>query len=183
MPTLAVIAGPNGCGKSTLTRSVDFEGRDCLLDADTIARSLNPLNPPAAAIAAGRDVLRRTRDYLNRGVSFSVETTLASRGRVDLISEAKSRGYQVHLVFMGIDTPERCITRIRNRTALGGHPVPDADVRRRYARSVGNAGEALRMADITHFYDNSGDSPRLVLVARAGGAVWHAEPPPQWVRV
>ena len=87
------------------------------------------------------------------------------------------------MVFMGIDTPERCITRIRNRTALGGHPVPDADVRRRYARSVGNAGEALRMADITHFYDNSGDSPRLVLVARAGGAVWHAEPPPQWVRV
>jgi predicted ABC-type ATPase len=47
-----VVAGPNGSGKSTLTRSVHFEGRDRLLDPDTIARSLNPSNPSAAAIAA-----------------------------------------------------------------------------------------------------------------------------------
>ena len=56
MPTLTVIAGPNGSGKSTLTRSFEFEGRDRLLDPDTIARGLNPLNPSAAAIAAGRDL-------------------------------------------------------------------------------------------------------------------------------
>jgi predicted ABC-type ATPase len=64
--TLTVIEGPNGSGKSTLMRSVDFEGRGHLLDPDSIARGLNPLNPPAAAIAAGRDVLKQTADYLNR---------------------------------------------------------------------------------------------------------------------
>jgi predicted ABC-type ATPase len=58
-----VIAGPNGCGKSTITRSADFEGRDRLLDPDAIARSLNVQNPRAAAIAAGREVLQRTTDY------------------------------------------------------------------------------------------------------------------------
>ena len=88
MPTLTLIAGPNGSGKSTLTRSVDFEGRDRLLDPDAIARELNPLDPAAAAMAAGRDVLKRTTDYLNQGVSFAVETTLSGRGRVDLIREA-----------------------------------------------------------------------------------------------
>ena len=85
MPTLTVIAGPNGSGKSTLTRSFEFEGRDRLLDPDAIARGLNPLHPSAAAIAAGREVLKRTTEYLNRGVSFAVETTLSSRNRVDLI--------------------------------------------------------------------------------------------------
>jgi len=85
VPALTVIAGPNGSGKSTLTRSADFEGRDRLLDPDAIARGLNPLHPSAAAIAAGREVLKRTADYLNRGVSFAVETTLSSRNRVDLI--------------------------------------------------------------------------------------------------
>ena len=85
MPALTIIAGPNGAGKSTLTRSVDFEGRDRLLDPDAIARGMNPLNPSAAAIAAGREVLKRTAEYLNRGVSFAVETTLSSRNRVDLI--------------------------------------------------------------------------------------------------
>ena len=116
-------------------------------------------------------------------LSFAIETTLSSHGRVDLIRRAKSRGYQVHLVFMGLDSPERCITRIRNRAARGGHFVPDADVRRRYTRSVANAAKALRWADVAHFYDSSGDSPRLILVAMAGTLVWHVEPLPKWVRL
>jgi predicted ABC-type ATPase len=183
VPTLTVIAGPNGSGKSTLTQSFEFEGRDRLLDPDTIARGLNPLNPSAAAIAAGRDVLKRTADYLNRGLSFAVETTLSSRGRVDLIRKAKSRGYEIHLVFIGLDSPERCITRIRNRAARGGHFIPDADVRRRYARSVANAAQALRSADVAKFYDNSGDCARLILVANAGIVVWQAESVPEWVKL
>lgn len=183
MPTLTVIAGPNGSGKSTLTQSVEFAGRDRLLDPDAIARRLNPLNPSAAAIAAGREVLRRTADYLNRGLSFAVETTLSSRSRVDLIREAKSRGYETHLLFVGLGSPERCITRIRNRAARGGHFVPDADVRRRYARSVANAAEALRLADTAKFYDNSGGGHRLVLVANAGVVVWRAKVVPEWVKV
>jgi predicted ABC-type ATPase len=183
VPTLTVIAGPNGSGKSTLTRSVYFEGRDRLLDPDTIARGLNPLNPAAATIAAGRDVLKRTADYLSRGVSFAVETTLSSRGKADLIRQAKSRGYEIRLVFVGLDSPERCITRVRNRAARGGHFIPDADVRRRYARSAANAAQALRLADVARFYDNSGDEARLILVAHAGHVVWQAEPLPEWVKL
>ena len=183
MPTLTVIAGPNGSGKTTLTRSVDFEGRERLLDPDTIARGLNPLNPSAAAIAAGREVLKRTADYLNRRASFAVETTLSSRGRVDLIRKAKSQGYEIHMLFIGMDSPDRCITRIRNRAARGGHFIPDADVRSRYARSVANAAQALRSVDIAYLYDNSGDGPRLILVANGGIVTWQAEPVPEWVRL
>jgi predicted ABC-type ATPase len=183
VPTLTVIAGPNGSGKSTLSRSVDFEGRRRLLDPDMIARRLNPSDPSAGAIAAGREVLKRTADYLLRGVSFAIETTLSSRNRLELIRKAKFGGYTIHLVFVGLDSPERCITRIRNRAALGGHLIPDADVRRRYARSVANAAQALRLADMAGFYDNSGDSPRLVLSAKAGKVVWQTEPTPEWVKL
>ncbi len=183
MPTLTVIAGPNGSGKSTLTRPSKFPGRDRLLDPDTIARGLSPLNPTGAAIAAGREVLKRTADYLNLGLSFAVETTLSSRGRLDLIRKAKSRGYEIGLVYIGLDSPERCITRVRNRATRGGHSVPDADVRRRYTRSVANAVQALRLADVAKFYDNSGDSARLILVANAGLVVWQAEPFPKWVKL
>ena len=106
MPTLTLIAGPNGSGKSTYTRSVDFEGRERLLDPDAIARSLNPLNPVAAAFAAGRETLQRTEDYLAQGVSFAVETTLSSRSHADLMRRAKARGYEVHLIFVSLDSPE-----------------------------------------------------------------------------
>jgi predicted ABC-type ATPase len=182
VPTLTVIAGPNGSGKSTLTRSVDFEGRGRLLDPDAIARRLNPLDPYAAAIAAGREVVKRTADYLDWGLSFAVETTLSSRGRVELIRKARSRGYETHLVFLGLDSPERCITRVRNRAAQGGHIIPDAHVRRRYARSIANAAQALRSVDIANYYDNSGEAPRLVLAVAAGVVVWQADPIPEWVR-
>jgi predicted ABC-type ATPase len=183
VPTLTVIAGPNGSGKSTLARSLEFDGRDRLLDPDSIARGLSPENPSAAGIAAGRTVLMRTTEYLNRRVSFAVETTLSSRGRVELIRKARTRGYEIHLVYIGLDSPERCISRIRNRVAMGGHFIPDADVRRRYARSVANAAQAFRLADSAKFYDNSGASARLILVTHAGTVVWHAEKVPGWVRM
>ena len=92
-------------------------------------------------------------------MSFAIETTLSSRRRVDLLRTAKSRGYVIQLVFIAMDTPERSIARILHRVERGGHFVPDADVRRRYARSVANAASALQLADIAHFYDNSGGRP------------------------
>ena len=105
MPILTVIASPNGFGKSTLARFVDFAGHDRLLDPDTIAVRLNPLNPSAAAIAAAKHVLNRTAAYFSQSESFAVETTLSSRGRVDLLRRARSRGYEVHLIFIAMDSP------------------------------------------------------------------------------
>jgi len=183
VPLLTIIAGPNGSGKSTLTKSVDFDGRDRLLDPDAVARVLNPMNPPAAAIAAGREVLKTIASYLDSGVSFAVETTLSGNGNIDLISTAKSRGYEVHLVFIGVDTPEVSVSRVLNRTTRGGHFVPEADVRRRYERSLANAGRGLRLAGVATFYDNSGDGHRLVLIAKDGNVVWRANPLPGWVRL
>jgi len=183
VPTLTVIAGPNGAGKSTITRLTDFEGRDRLLDPDAIARGMNPFNPSDAALAAGRETLKRTAEYLDRRVSFAVETTLAGHGKLDLLRQAKSRGYEVRLMFVGLDSPERCVGRIRNRVAKGGHFVPDADVRRRFARSVANAVQALRSVDVAEFYDNSGGGHRLVLIAKAGIVVWREDRLPEWVRL
>ena len=56
-------------------------------------------------------------------------------------------------------------------------------MRRRYARSVANAGNALRLANFSRFYDNSGDGLRLVLVAEVGKVMWQAEVVPDWVRL
>jgi predicted ABC-type ATPase len=183
VPLLTIVAGPNGSGKSTLTQSVDFDGRDRLVDPDAVARDLNPLNPSAAAIAAGREVLKRIASYLASGVSFAVETTLSGKGTVDLISTAKARGYEIHLVFVGLDTPERCISRVRNRAARGGHFIPDSDVRRRYERALANSSRAFRLAGIATFYDNSADKARLILIAKDGTVVWRTVPLPAWVRL
>jgi predicted ABC-type ATPase len=81
VPVLTIFAGPNGSGKSSLIRLTEFEGRHNLLEADAIARRVNPKSPGQAAIAAGREVLRLTNAYLERGESFALEKLLPEVGR------------------------------------------------------------------------------------------------------
>jgi predicted ABC-type ATPase len=152
-----------------------------MLDPDALARDLSPANPSAAAVAAGRQALELTEEYLNAKVSFAVETTLAGRRIVTLMRAAKERGYEVNLAFVALNSPEKNISRIRERVARGGHFIPDLDVRRRYARSFGNLPEALRLADLALLFDNSGDDARPVMIAQGGKIVWQATLLPAWL--
>jgi len=154
-----------------------------LLDPDATARRLNPADPTAAAIAAAREALARIDDYLAERVSFVVETTLAGKGHLELVGNAKSLGFDTRLLYICVDASERSINRVRNRVLHGGHFVPDADVKRRYARSIANSSIAVRLVDSAEFYDNSGSQARLVLIAKNGAVVWQADPLPAWVRI
>jgi predicted ABC-type ATPase len=160
VPILTLIAGPNGAGKSSFTKGVNLEGVERLLDPDAIARQLNPADPSAAAIAA----------------------SLSGRHHLDMIRDAKSRGFRIDLVFIGLDSPERCTDRVRSRAVLGGHSVPEKDVLRRYARSLENCAAAMGMADVTEVHDNSAAGHRLILISRAGAVVWQADQLPDWVQ-
>jgi predicted ABC-type ATPase len=142
VPVLTVFGGPNGSGKSSIIERVAFEGKHNLLDSDAIAKRLNPNNPGQSAIAAARDVLRRTHAYIEAGQSFAVETTLAGSWILTAIQAALQQGWMVRVVYICVDTPERNIRRVRERVLQGGHDVPDEDVRRQYARSLLN----IRMA-------------------------------------
>ena len=85
-------------------------------------------------------------------------------------------------MFVGTNSPEKSISRIQDRVSKGGHAVPDIDVRRRYARSLANASEAIRSADFARVYDNSGDGHQLILIARGGAIEWQLHPLPQWAQ-
>jgi predicted ABC-type ATPase len=179
---LTVIAGPNGSGKSSIIRGMDFEGKADLLEADAIAKRIDPLNPRHAAVAAGREVIRRTRKYLKTSQSFAIETTLSSASMIDTMREAQKNRFAVHLVYVCLDNPERNIQRVRERVAQGGHDVPDPDIRRRYGRSLANLLDALIVADQAAVYDNSEAKPRKVLETRSGVVLWCASVQPVWVR-
>ena len=181
MPVLTVFAGPNGSGKSSINHRLEFEGRDNLLEADAIAKRIDPDNPRQAAVAAAREVIRRTREYLNNRQSFSIETTLSSGSTLATIRDARKQGFSVRLIYVCLDNPERSIQRVRERVAQGGHDVPDADVRRRYSRSLLNLPAALRMVDQAVVYENSEAEPRKALETRAGVITWRGMNEPAWV--
>jgi predicted ABC-type ATPase len=181
-PTLSVIAGPNGSGKSTLTSSIWFEGNANLIDPDTLARSIDPIRPARAAIPAARQTILRCRALLASHVSFALETTLAGHRAITIMREARKVGYRIVLVYVALKDPELHIERVRLRVSRGGHDIPDVDIRRRYARSLIRAPEALDLADEAVVLDNSGLHPVRMLLFRNGAVVWRAEMLPEWAQ-
>jgi predicted ABC-type ATPase len=115
VPFLTILAGPNGSGKSTLTGGLKFEGRNNLLDPDAIAKRIDPANPSRAAVAAGREAIRRTREYLANGQSFGIETTLSGGGHLETLKAARVRGFIVRLIYICVGNSEKNIQRVRER--------------------------------------------------------------------
>lgn len=181
-PTLTVIAGPNGSGKSTFTRTTHTDSQAPIIDPDAIAREIDPVAPEQAAVAAGREALKRQAAYIKRGLSFIVETTLAGNGPLRQMEQARQHGFDVRLIFIATDNARINIDRIVGRVARGGHFVPDEDVQRRYARSLQNLTRAIELVDHATIIDNTLEQgPRIVLKINAGHITEQAEDLPAWV--
>ena len=80
-PTLYIIAGCNGAGKTTASYSVLPDLLECreFVNADEIARGLSPFNPESVAIEAGRLMIQRIESLVGQRKTFAIETTLATR--------------------------------------------------------------------------------------------------------
>lgn len=182
-PILTIIAGPNGSGKSTFTRSTSEALRVPVIDPDLEARNLQPDNPEAAAIAGGKQAIKRARAYLASKQSFAVETTLSGNTYLRMMVEAKTRGWQVNLIYVGVDDVQICIERVAQRVATGGHNVPQEDIRRRYTRSLANLLVALQQADSALIFDNSTLFGYQKLLTIENEAVTEqASSLPEWIR-
>jgi predicted ABC-type ATPase len=136
-PTIYVIAGCNGAGKTTFAKEFLPKEVKCLrfLNADEIARGLSPLKPSAAAFQAGRLLLSQIETCLRRRDTFALESTLSGRTYVRLFQRARKIDYEIELHYLWLSNPAQAIARVRQRVQLGGHHVPAADIRRRFSRS------------------------------------------------
>jgi predicted ABC-type ATPase len=165
-PRLLIVAGANGAGKSTLTaRLVQRFGNrlGAVLDADAIARALNPYDPSKSAISAARAVLLALDSALQNRERLVYETTLSDRNRhLELLERARLQGFEVWVLYVGLGRVERHLQRVQARVLDGGHDVPAVDVVRRYSRSLRNLSSVLLLADRVLIYDNSGLEMRRV---------------------
>jgi predicted ABC-type ATPase len=180
-PKLTLIAGANGSGKTTLTRWNRELFKDIpVLDPDSIGKPLQPTTSIAFPMEGARQVLRSANDHLHRAKSFAVETTLSGKNYLRMMLDARRFGFEIVLVYIGTDNVETNLGRIRARVLAGGHDVPEADVRRRYQRSLANLPLAVKRSDHTILFDNSTqEGYRLVAILGPAGNQW-LNPRPDW---
>lgn len=182
-PTLTIIAGPNGSGKSTFTRATRESLGVPVIDPDLEARLLRPDAPEAAALEGGKQAIKRARAYLENNESFAAETTLSGNTYLRMMAEARQKGWQVNLIYIGVADAEISIDRVAQRVAEGGHSVPQEDIRRRYARSLANLPVALRQADRTTIFDNSTEAGHQpVLIIENGRVTEQVRELPEWLK-
>jgi predicted ABC-type ATPase len=158
-PQLIIIGGANGSGKTTLAREFVRLENYTYLGADEIAGELNAQQPEQVAIEAARVFSRKFGEYLEKKESLIVESTLSGLSLRKWIEKARSFDYAVKILFVYLSSPELCIQRVAARVAKGGHDVPEADIKRRFARANLNFWHVYRdLADEWSLFYNAGDN-------------------------
>jgi predicted ABC-type ATPase len=140
MPTCWIVAGPNGAGKTTFALKYLPAVASCsrFVNADLIAAGLSPLAPDRGLIAASRLFLKEIESAIAARADFALETTLAGRRHLRLVRRLRASDWRVELIYLALPTIEMSRLRVAERVAHGGHAIADADIVRRFPRSLHN---------------------------------------------
>jgi predicted ABC-type ATPase/GNAT superfamily N-acetyltransferase len=157
-PRVMVLAGSNGAGKTTASRTLLAERLKLMtfVNADIIAQGLGGFNPDAVAAEAGTIMLNRLDALASARADFALETTLSGLTLARRLQRLTEAGYYVSLVYFWLADPELAIARVAERVRKGGHHVPDDTIRRRYQRSIQNFFRRYRpLAKTWEVYNNT----------------------------
>ena len=142
---VVIVAGANGSGKTTFARKFLDVTKYEFLNADEIAKEMNPQDPVKVRIAAGKQVINLLDQFIDEGKNFVIESTLSGSFLEKHIEELKQKGFEISLTFIFLGSKDLCIERIKSRVRQGGHNVPDEDVIRRFNRGLVKFWQAYRM--------------------------------------
>lgn len=164
-----IYAGVNGAGKSTLYGIEKSLGEE-RVNSDEILQSLSGnWRVEKDQMIAMREAVRRINHYINEGISFNQETTLAGRSILNTIKKAKEKGFYICLNYVGLESADLAVQRVNERVKTGGHGIPEEVIRKRYQVSLAMLKEVLPLCDNISIYDNSKD---LLLVALYENERW-----------
>lgn len=163
------MAGPNGAGKTTLVEKGIVQaiaGHDLVtLNADVRTRELLAADPltPDANLRAAIEIDGRVAACIEQRVDVLVETVLSSDKYLDDIARARTLGFQVGMIYVGLASSRDAVRRVALRLARGGHDVPPDKVVSRWSRSIAMLGRMVGKLDRMFVFDNTqAEGPRLI---------------------
>lgn len=154
LPEVIVFAGPNGSGKTTITKLAKTVGQ--YINADDIKRTTLCTDLEAAVKA---EELREK--MIAEKKDFTFETVLSTERNILLLRKAKEKGYFVRGIYILTANADINVARISAREALGGHGVPEDKVRSRYDRALKLIPQLVEICDVLHIYDNTTEPFRI----------------------
>lgn len=158
-PRIYVLAGVNGCGKSSIAGAAFREAGADYYNPDEAARRLRTANPALSQTEANSAAWQRGFTLLKQAIAqrldFAFETTLGAGSIPRELAHAADQGFEINLWYAGLATPELHLARVRSRVRLGGHDIPESAIRRRFEHSRLNLITLLPKLAALRLYDNS----------------------------
>lgn len=177
-PIFWIVAGPNGCGKSTFYNRTDIEGWGgsvWIINPDLLTAKIVE-SECADLETANLTAVQRIEKWLETSIdayqTIGVETVLSSGKYRRLVERAHERGFEVRMIYVVLTSLELQLRRIRRRVAEGGHDVPAEKVASRRARSFEQLAWFAQRVDRCWIFDNSTGEPELVVAKGAEGVLW-----------
>lgn len=189
-PTLCIVAGPNGSGKTSATIQLlhnEWAENSMYINPDNIAQEqFGDWNSPSAVLKAAELATQMRYDCLRQKKDFVFETVFSSEEKVKFVEQAKSEGFFIRIFFVCTENPEINVKRITRRYLNGGHEVPISKIVSRYYKSLLNIGKVIPLVDRVYVYDNSVEDQMPKLLYRTvDGQLFkkYVEDIPEWAKV
>jgi len=186
-PTLCVVAGPNGSGKTSTTIQLlqnEWTETSLYINPDNIAQEqFGDWNSPEAVLKAAQAATDLRYDCLRQKKDFVFETVFSSPEKLSFLRKAHGEGFFIRFFFVCTSNPQINVARITKRYLNGGHEVPISKVISRYFKSLENACEAVEFVDRAYIYDNSIEDqlPQLLFRMTDGKIIkQYTEDIPDW---
>lgn len=172
-----IVGGVNGVGKSSLVGSLKSRLNDfgTIIDVDKINLKFN-----GNRLEGGKYAVQLINECIDKGITFTQETTLSGVRTEKTIAKAKANGYFIRLYYVGLDSAKESLLRIENRVKKGGHNIPSEDVIKRFEHRFEDLNRILPYCDIAYFYDNF-NGYREVANYKNGEIITLGSDTPKWM--
>ena len=162
MKEVVIFAGANGSGKSTLAKQIPFDGE--FINADIYAKKFLGHLPSGIEKdeLATIGVMRELMAAVKCGKSFSYETVLGTSSTFPetFFNRFKKHGYKIIVHYVGLESPEMNVRRVKKRVAEGGHDIPVDKILGRYEKAMKYLPQLMTVSDLAILYDNSIEDER-----------------------
>lgn len=188
-PELIVIAGPNGSGKTSVTRKFlhhEWAEGTVYINPDEVAKEkFGDWNSKEAVLNAANYCSEWRERCLQAKTSFVFETVFSAEDKIEFLFRAKEAGFFIRLFFIATDNPAINAARIAGRVMKGGHDVPIMKIVSRYYKSIANCKTMSSTIDRLYVYDNSIDNEDAKLLFRLNNGElkkMYVEDVPDWAQ-
>lgn len=187
MPTLYILGGANGVGKTTwyntALKNGDIDPSLSFINVDNIILNQFQGNYSYENDIKAKGIAKeRIAELIKNKESFIMEANLAKTADYDLLNSYRNAGYEIELYFLSTNNVEINKGRVLQRVQEGGHDVAPSIIEHRHKIALTYLKSKILEFNKATLYDTSQRYPRKMVELKLGKILYKNQSLQQWAK-